>query len=117
MPDLTVTIDIDETLGTMALRCRGDIDAHTCGKLEAALTAPNAARARLLIVDLSDVTYVASRTIGILMAAQARLEQSGTSMVIVSPGDFVKTAIDVLGLEGIFTLAEHEEDISSTAEG
>jgi anti-sigma B factor antagonist len=51
-------------------------------------------------VDLSDVTFVDSSAIGVLVGAHKRLVGAGGTLRIRNPQDMPRRALEIVGLEG-----------------
>ena len=109
MSDLA--IDLESIKGTpiVALRCHGDIDAHTCAKLDNAMKGVLDEGVSRIIVDLTDVPYMASRGLGVMIAARKQIEDAGGALALLNPNESVTAAIEVLGFDSVFEIASTEQ--------
>ncbi len=57
-----------------------------------------------VVLDLSDVKYVASEDLGSLVVLHKRLKAEGGELVISNPSPGVKEVIEVTKLDTIFTM-------------
>jgi anti-sigma B factor antagonist len=110
MSELAIDLESIEGSSIMALRCHGDIDAHTCAKLDTAMKGVLDEGVKRVIVDLTDVAYVASRGLGVLIAARKQIEDSGGGLALLNPNDSVTAAIEVLGFDSVFNIVSNEKD-------
>ncbi len=110
MGQLTVEADAVEGASLVALRCHGDIDAHTTGELDKAVAGALEGGASHMIVDFTDVGYSSSRGLGILIGARKTIQERGGALVLLNPNASVKATLDVLGFVDLFTIAETEQE-------
>lgn len=78
------------------LTLRGDVDAHTAGQLEASLVdLRQAAEVRL---DMSQVTFLDSSGLRVVIAAHKRLDEAGQALILADPSDVVTRLLEITGL-------------------
>jgi anti-anti-sigma factor len=58
------------------------------------------------VVDLSQVTYIASLGIGMLVSAAKHLERHGVKMVLLNPPHLVRKAIETSCLNRVIPIAD-----------
>jgi anti-sigma B factor antagonist len=109
MSQLVIESDAVEGVSLVALRCHGDIDAHTIAELDKAVAAALESGASHIIVDFTDVGYSSSRGLGILIGARKTIKERGGALVLLNPNASVKATLDVLGFDNLFTIAETEQ--------
>jgi anti-anti-sigma factor len=64
---------------------------------------------RALTVDLRATTYLASAGVALLVEADRRVRASGGRLrVLVSPGDVVRRALALSGVDGLFEVLDGE---------
>lgn len=90
---------------TLVLTVSGELDMRTSPALdkaisEGALTAPTA-----LVVDLSEVTFVASAAMTVLTIAQNKLGET-LKFAVVADGPATSRPIRLMGLDQVFSLYE-----------
>ena len=110
MSELIIDIGSVEGTSIVVLRCHGDIDAHTCAKLDNALKVVLDGGVDRVIVDLTDVPYSASRGLGVLIAARKQLEDRAGALALLNPSDAVTAAIEVLGFDSVFNITSTLEE-------
>jgi anti-anti-sigma factor len=107
--DQGLEIERGETRGkTVLLRVRGRIDANTSLRLlERAM--PFAGMGRNLVLTLSDVTFMGSSGVGVLLAvAQAFQDHKGT-VRLAAPSAAVASVVKLLNLEPFLRIDASED--------
>lgn len=88
---------IGSTEGALAIA--GEIDAHSCDELDAALAgAPDGDVA----VDLSEVTFIDSSGLRVLVQHHQGRAGAGHTLQIVRPSRAVRRLLEIAGLDGEF---------------
>jgi anti-sigma B factor antagonist len=102
---------VDETVGdsTHVVSLRGEIDALTAPKLGSRLFGLAEDGARGVVVDLSQVTFMDSTGIGVLLNALRHLTVRRCKMVLVCPTARVMRPFEVTGLVGHLTIFDSRE--------
>lgn len=91
--------------GTMVVDVRGSIDVSTADGLRASLLHTlHGHRPRLMIVDLTFVTFMDSIGIGMLVAGHESAREQGTGLLLRNPSEFVHRQLRVTGLTDLFGL-------------
>jgi len=91
--------------GAIVVDLRGSLDAATVDGLRAALLdALHRDRPRLMIVDLTFVTFMDSMGIGALIAGHEAARDVGARFVLRNPSEFVHRQLGISGLTGLFGL-------------
>jgi anti-sigma B factor antagonist len=89
--------------GTRVLLLAGELDLYTAPDVEEALLELLSAGAMRVVVDLSDVTFIDSVALGVIVRARKELGTSGTLGVVCPPG--VSRFFEVAGLDRILPIA------------
>jgi anti-sigma B factor antagonist len=102
---------VDEAVGdrTHVVSLRGEIDAHTAPKLGSRLFGLAEDGARGVVVDLSQVTFMDSTGIGVLMNALRHLTGRHCQMVLVCPTERIMRPFEITGLVGHLTIFDSRE--------
>ena len=98
---------------TAVVRLSGELDLHSAPAVRDALTGTIAEAPARLVVDLADVTFVDSTTLGVFVEAGKRLD--GAPMVLAAPGPEVRRALEVSGLDRHFDLHESVQEALGAA--
>jgi anti-sigma B factor antagonist len=98
---------VDE--GTHVVALRGEIDALTAPKLGSRLFGLAEEGARGVVIDLSDVTFMDSTGIGVLMNALRHMNLRRCAMVLVCPTERILRPFQVTGLMSYLTIYESRE--------
>jgi anti-sigma B factor antagonist len=99
-------LTISESLsGTVQiLKLSGYLDGHTFVELERSLDRSIKGGITRLVLDLADLTYIASAGVGVFINAQHQVRKLGGSLQLVNPAPSVREVFGILGLEAIFTI-------------
>jgi anti-sigma B factor antagonist len=90
----------------LIVRVNGDAGLANVSRLEAELTHIAAEQLPLVVVDLSDLTFIASRGMGVLMGFHRRMELQKGKVRIVSPPSRVRDALEISRLHTVFDMFE-----------
>ena len=84
---------------------KGEIDTQTCSELRSALIEPVDSGLDL-IVDITEVAYIDSSSIGVLVGARKRCGKAGRRMIIVCSGKnrIIHKIFRMVGLDAFFTI-------------
>jgi anti-sigma B factor antagonist len=98
---MTITKNLEGEKLTVALK--GRLDTVTSPSLESELkTAPEVAKE--LIIDCSNLEYVSSAGLRVLLAAFKKMDGKGGSMKIVNISELVHEVLEVTGFMDIITV-------------
>lgn len=104
---LTV-IRADDSITHVAIVGRLDIDGvnHIADRFVFTTTTPRKAT----LVDVSQVTFIASLGMGMLVSAAKALQRHGTRMVLVAPTNLVQRALVAAGIDCVIPIAATEAE-------
>jgi anti-sigma B factor antagonist len=110
-PDVTENLREERAVVTAA----GEIDLATSPALRTRLQ-DAIARHRTVIVDLSDVTFIDSTGLGVLIGGLRRVNEAGGQMAIVIADPRVLKIFEITGLTGLFSIHQSlsEAEAAST---
>ena len=102
---------VDEAVddSTHVVTLRGEIDAHTAPRLGSRLFGLAGEGAKGVVVDLSQVTFMDSTGIGVLLNALRHLGMRSCQMVLVCPTERVLRPFQISGLMGHLTIFDSRE--------
>lgn len=84
----------------------GELDLHTAPQLREALTSAIDAGRRQVLVDLSDVAFMDSTALGVLVAGLKRTREAGGDLALVVPQGPPRKVLTLTGLDRAFTILE-----------
>jgi anti-sigma B factor antagonist len=105
--DERLEVQLEQVGGTSVVRASGEIDIATAPKLRDCL-AEVAEGTRIVIVDLSAVTFLDSTALSVLVAGWKRFssddegEEAELRLVVVRP--VIQRVLDVTGLAKVFSI-------------
>lgn len=99
--DLRVTVEY--TGSTAVLRVAGELDIFTAPRLASALEEAQLAAADIA-VEASDLEFIDSTGLHLLIAAHERAASDGLAFVVAGAGDATRRALEVSGLDTVLTV-------------
>ena len=102
----TLSWESSGTARTPVVALRGEIDLSTSPLLRATLTSLIDAGAHDVTVDLSEVSFVDSTGLGVLVGALQLLQaRGGDALFIRGVGPAVRRVFELTGLDAVFSVA------------
>jgi anti-sigma B factor antagonist len=104
---MTVDFDItSETLdaGRGLVSLRGEVDIYTAPRLKELLAELLDAGVTGVVVDLTQVTFIDSTALGVLIGGVRRLHETEGRMALVVATRPVERVLTLTGLDGVFTI-------------
>jgi anti-sigma B factor antagonist len=93
---------------TRVVTVEGELDLGGCPELEAALNEAESSDVERIVLDLSEVNFIDSTGIALLIAAMRRSEQDSDRLRLVpSKSEAVQRLIELCGLDGHLAMIEH----------
>jgi anti-anti-sigma factor len=102
--ELLVTVSGADT--AFEVRLLGELDMSTAPQLRDELMRLTSEGATEVIVDLSDLAFVDSTGLSVLIAGLKRLRQEGGDMVLRSPNPGTRRVLEITGLTEVFSILE-----------
>jgi anti-sigma B factor antagonist len=96
--------------GHHVIAARGEIDLYTAPDLKQALTQAIEAGERRIVIDLTDVSFLDSTALGVLIGAVKRLRSRSGALAIVNIDSSIAKTFEITGLDQIFTILPTRED-------
>src|SRR5215208_7165325 len=94
------SVDADRHVVSVA----GEIDLFTAPEFKQRVSAPIDEGRTLVIVDLTDTTFIDSSSLGILIGAHRRLKSRGGRLVVACDAKAIVKTFRITGLDGVFKL-------------
>ncbi len=101
-------IRADDTITHIAIL--GRLDVQGVHAIHDRFLITMTARKKSAIVDISEVSFIASLGMGMLISAAKALQRQGVKMVIVAPTEMVQQALDAAGISHVIPIARAEAD-------
>lgn len=98
-----VTVDVEQHDGAVVLRVAGELDMLTTPKLQEAITRELAAGPAVLVIDLTDVTFLASSAMAAIVSAH-REAADRTAVRIVATSRETARPLEVAGLNAFLAI-------------
>lgn len=95
-----MSVRIESTDGIMRARLKGEIDHHLAGGLRAELDdAIIREKPRALLLDFTDVSFMDSSGIGLVMGRYRLMNENGGEVEVVNPSPQIKKVMRLAGLD------------------
>jgi anti-sigma B factor antagonist len=99
--------------GIPLIRLKGEIDLHTCAPFRDTLRELIDHKRYNIVIDLSEVPYLDSAALGVLVDAVRRVREYNGAIFLVAPTPFVRRAFDITRLIKIFRLCDTQDEALS----
>ena len=87
------------------VRLLGELDMSTAPRLGDELVRLAADGATMVVVDLSDLAFIDSTGLSVLIAGLKRLRQQGGDMALRSPTPSTRKVLEITGLTEVFSIS------------
>lgn len=101
--ELSVTVSGGEP--EYEVRLLGELDMSTAPQLREELLRVIAGGARMVTVDLSELAFVDSTGLSVLITGLKRLRQQGGEMALRSPNPGTRRVLEITGLTEVFPIS------------
>ncbi len=98
---------------TCILDIEGEVDVYTSPQLKQDIVALAEGGVKRLIVNLSQVEYLDSTGLGVLIGGLKRLREHEGSLVLVGPGMRILRIFEITGLDKIFDIYPTEQEATA----
>ena len=102
-------ISQDTRDGIVVMSLSGRLDSSTAGSLEEVLP-PKVAESEATVVDFSDISYVSSAGLRVMLKSAKVAKSSGHKLALSALDPSVREVFDISGFSSIFVI---EDDIAS----
>jgi anti-sigma B factor antagonist len=96
--------------GHHVIAVRGEIDLFTAPDLKQVLTDAIEGGEHRVVIDLSEVSFLDSTALGVLIGAVKRLRSRGGALAIVNTDPSIAKTFEITGLDQIFTILPSRAD-------
>jgi anti-sigma B factor antagonist len=106
-------VSIEERAGTYSVvSVRGEVDLHTAPKVEYAIERATANK-DAVIVDMGNITFIASTALSMLARAKRSLEEKDVAFRIAEPSGAVERIFSVTGFRDYFDIFATREEAAA----
>jgi anti-anti-sigma factor len=99
----------------VVLAAAGELDIATAPELRATITDALAAGVQRLVIDLSEVSFLDSVAVAVLLHARRQLGGPGLMCVVVPPESYAQLVFDVAGISHALDVFATREDAVARA--
>jgi anti-sigma B factor antagonist len=100
---------IESVDGAVVVHLSGELDLYNAGEVREALVEVAAAKPARLVIDLSEVEFIDSTALGVLIEARAKLEDR-RAFLLAAPRVETRRALEVSGLDRQFGIHDTVDD-------
>jgi anti-sigma B factor antagonist len=100
----------------MVIKLQGEVDLYAAPDLKEHVNSAIESGKTLLILDLSEATFIDSTTLGILVSGMKRLRPRGGRLAVLCPDPTMAKIFDITGLNRMFSVHETREDAIASLE-
>jgi anti-sigma B factor antagonist len=104
-------LDVRRTDRATVVSVSGELDIVSSAELEEALEGLEGSEARSIILDLTDVEFMDSAGLAVVVRAHQRAENAGTPFTLVTGSPQVRRLLSVTGMDARITVAETSEEL------
>jgi len=108
--ELSIDVKAEDGGSTTSFKLRGSLDLATAPTVRAALSEANEKAGHHLVVDLTQLEFLDSTGLGVLIGAHRRaLERGGSFRVVITDGP-ISRLLNITGLIAVFAVYHSMED-------
>lgn len=112
MEDLQNTLTLQDKGSALMVCLRGEITLEVTGDIRKRTEAAMGERDYTCVVmDLSQVPFIDSSGIGLLVALNTMTQNAGRRMLLFTPSEQVRKTLELVQLLSFFTLVEDEDEL------
>lgn len=100
----SLAIETQSRDNVLIVSLKGMLDGHTTPDLETFIHGDLVAEHPHMILNLAELSYVASAGIGVFIGAQQEAKNRGGSVGLVRPSAAVAEVFNLLGLQALFSI-------------
>ena len=105
---------IDRNDGSTVVRLAGELDLYNAHEVREALLTCTEEAPQRLVVDLSEVKFIDSTALGVLIEARTRMANR-KAFLLAAPGLETRRALEISGLDKHFSVHESLDDALGTS--
>lgn len=89
---------------TLITEISGELDHHSAAKIRSEIDAAISEETKNIILDLTNLTFMDSSGIGMIMGRYKKIQHHSGKLIIVAPKPQVKRILEMSGLLNIITI-------------
>jgi anti-sigma B factor antagonist len=99
-----------DAVGTaFVIRLGGELDLYNAAQVRAALAEACAQDPERIVVDLGEVEFIDSTTLGVLIETRTKMNNRG-GLLLAAPGLETRRALQISGLDKLFVVRDSVQD-------
>jgi len=103
-------VAVPEQPGVAVLKVRGEIDVASAPDFRASLSDVIGGGPQLVIVDMSEVSFMDSTGLGVLISAEKQIRHAGMDLRLVVTHPQIRKLLELTGLDDVFTVVSSAHD-------
>jgi anti-sigma B factor antagonist len=112
--DAEFEVTVSEQPGIPVLAVRGEIDVASAPEFHASLSDLIGQGHEVVMVDLSEVSFIDSTGLGVLVGAEKEMRQSSRDLRLVVTQPQITRLLELTGLDEVFTVLSSTSDAVRT---
>jgi anti-sigma B factor antagonist len=96
--------------GTALISLAGEVDLYTAPEFKQQLLAVIGEGAKMVLVDLTDTTFIDSTTLGVLVGGVKRLRTNDGQLALICDDRNITKIFEITGLDRVFTIYPNRAD-------
>lgn len=97
--------------GVVVVVVHGEVDIRTAPELRECLASVLDGRVQRLVLDLSDVDFLDSTALSVMVGAHKRLARTGEPLAVIASTEAVRRVLTVTGLARVFAVHESRDAV------
>ena len=106
MPEQGLSVETEERGSVFRIALRGELDVSTAPRFNAALSDPRARRCRMLLIDLSELTFMDSTGLSAVLVGEMHARTNGQRYTIVQGPRHVQELFRLTGVDHFLEVVE-----------
>ena len=102
-------LGVDTVGAARVVHLGGELDLYNAAQVRAGLAEACAETPERVVVDLSEVEFIDSTALGVLIETRAKLDNRG-GLLLAAPGLETRRALQISGLDKLFTVHDTVPD-------
>ena len=101
-----IRLRVSEQDGVCVVEVLGEVDVHTSPQLREQLVALIESGANDIVLDMSELEFLDSTGLGVLVGALKRLVARHGTLVLRSPREATRKVLEITGLDLVFSIID-----------